>query len=149
MKHGWFYLGATLIVLGLVGVFIRKHHISTPKQFSDHQTTALNISPQVIKIGEQETSLAKQEIFQFDSWDAQNSLLHLRNQQGNSEQIALDPVKMQIMIPLKNTSRLTAMKVLHENEHDKSPRWQLKGKYPEGSISGDTQSNRTRTTASN
>lgn len=114
MKHGWFYLGATLIVLGLVGVFIRKHHISTPKQFSDRQTTALNISPQVIKIGEQETSLAKQEIFQFDSWDAQNSLLHLRNQQGNSEQITLDPVKMQIMIPLKNASRLTAMKVLHE-----------------------------------
>lgn len=75
----------------------------------------ISISPQAIRIGERETLLVGQRITKTEGWDYKNSLLILRDEYGKDEEIKLEPAKMKIMVPLKNTQKLTGMKVLNES----------------------------------
>lgn len=117
MKIKRFYILLIIIIFLLGAVFIIYQNKKTVFKSTENKIPVvdISISPQAIKIGERESLLVGQRIIKTEGWDYKNSLLSLRDEYGKGEEVKLEPAKMKIMVPLKNTQKLTGMKVLNES----------------------------------
>lgn len=115
-----FYILLIIIIFLLSVVFIIYQNKKTVFKGTEDKIPVvdISISPQAIRVGERESLLVGQRIAKTEGWDYKNSLLSLRDEHGKGEEIKLEPAKMKIMVPLKNTQKLTGMKVLNESNLD-------------------------------